>query len=225
MTHFDRATRESVNRSIYGRLGIDGELFASALRSICNDWVTISKRRKYDSAMHASLISNDIQHDIIDNLLGTIEEKAKIYRRYLKLKAKIMNLSQLGNHDIVASLPDVPEPKFTFQAAQDLVTKAYSRLDSDYVTAVEEMFAKQHIDSSPRFGKRNGAFCACYFNGKSAYVLNSFTGSLSDVFTLVHELGHATHDWYASRKQTISNMNIPSVVAETASINSNAARE
>ena len=218
LTHVDRATRESANRSIYGTLGIDGEIFASALRSICNDWVSISKRRKYDSSMHASLISNDIQQDLVNNLLRAVEEKSEIYRRYLRLKAKLMNLSQLGNHDILAPLADVPETKFKFQDARELVIKAYSRLESDYVTAVKEMFAKQHIDATPRFGKRNGAFCASYYNGKSAYILNSFTGSLSGVFTLVHELGHATHDWYASRNQTILNMNMPSVVAETASI-------
>ncbi|MDG6223105.1 MAG: M3 family metallopeptidase [Candidatus Bathyarchaeota archaeon] len=218
LTHVDRATRESANKSIYGTLGQDGELFASALRSICNDWVTVSKRRKYDSPMHASLISNDTQQPIIDNLLRTIEKNAKIYRSYLELKAKIMNLPQLGNHDLVAPLPDAPEQKFSFQQAQELVTQAYSRLDSEYATAVKEMFSKQHIDASPRFGKRNGAFCACYYNGKSAYILSSFTGTLSDVFTLAHELGHATHDWYASRNQTISNMSIPSIVAETASI-------
>jgi oligoendopeptidase F len=80
------------------------------------------------------------------------------------------------------------------------------------------MVTKQHIDASPRFGKRNGAFCACYYNGKSAYILSSFNGTLSNIFTLAHELGHATHDWYASRNQTIYNVSIPSVVAETASI-------
>jgi len=80
------------------------------------------------------------------------------------------------------------------------------------------MFQKQHIDAAPRFGKRNGAFCAGYYNGKSAYILQSFNGTLSDVFTLAHELGHATHDWYMSRSQTFLNINVPSIVAETASI-------
>ncbi len=124
----------------------------------------------------------------------------------------------LGNHDIVAPLPDSPEIKFTFQQAQDLVTEAYSRFDPQYATAVKEIFDKNHIDATPRFGKRNGAFCASYYNGKSAYILQSFNGTLSDVFTLAHELGHATHDWYASRNQTLLNMSVPSTVAETASI-------
>ena len=218
LPHHDRATRESANRSIYGLLGKDGELFSAALRSICNDWVSVSKRRKYASPMESSLISNDTEERIIGNLLKTVEAGAVSYRRYLKLKAKLMSLPVLGNHDIVASLPESPELKFTFQQAEDLVIKAYSRFDPQYAAAVKEMFQKRRIDATPRFGKRNGAFCAGYYNAKSAYILQSFNNSLTDVYTLAHELGHATHDWYASRSQTLLNMNVPSTVAETASI-------
>jgi oligoendopeptidase F len=218
LSHPDRVTRESANRSIYGLLGKDGEIFASALRSICNDWVMVSKRRKYRSPMESSLLSNDTEQGIISNLLATVEGAASTYRRYLKQKAKLMNLAVLGNHDIIAPLPETPEQKFGFHEARDLIVEAYSNFSPKYATAAKEMFEKRHIDASPRFGKRNGAFCASYYSGKSAYILQSFNGTLSDVFTLTHELGHATHDWYASRNQTWLNMHMPSVVAETASI-------
>ena len=218
LSHPDRNTRKATYLSIYGRLGNDGEIFASALRAICNDWVTTSKRRKYTTPMESSLISNDTELSIIENLLKTVEEQAKIYRHYLQLKAKLMDLPILSNYDILAPLQNTPELKFTYQQAQEKVTKAYKAFNTQYATPVEEMFKKQHIDATPRYGKRNGAFCACYYGGKSAFILQSFTGTLTDVFTLAHELGHATHDWYSSRKQTLMNMHVPSVVAETASI-------
>ena len=214
----DRATRESANRVIYGLLCKDGEIFSSSLRSICNDWVTVCKRRKYSSPMEPSLISNDTSQDIIENLLRTVEKGAVSYRRYLKLKAKLMGLPVLANYDIVAPLPEVKESKITFSQAQDILTQAYSRFDINYSLAVKEMFEKRHIDAEPRFGKRNGAFCASYCSGKSAYILQSFNGTLSDVFTLAHELGHATHDWFMARNQTFMNIHVPSIVAETASI-------
>ena len=218
LSHPDRATRESANRSIYGLLGRDGEIFASALRSICNDWVTVSKRRKYASPMESSLMNNDTEEAIIENLLNAIEEKAGTYRRYLKLKAKLMGLPLLGNHDIVAPLPDAPELKYTFEEARSLIVRAYSRFDEEYATAVKEMFTKRRIDATPRFGKRNGAFCASWYRGKSAFILDNFNGTLGDVYTLAHELGHATHDYYMSRSQTLMNTAVPSSVAETASI-------
>jgi len=218
LSHPDRATRESANRAIYGLLGRDGEIFASALRSICNDWVAVSQLRKYATPMESSLMNNDTDQTIVENLLHAIEENAGTYRRYLKLKAKLMNLPILGNHDVVAPLPDAPELKFTFEEAQNLVIRAYSRFDEEYASAVKEMFEKRRIDATTRFGKRNGAFCASWYRGKSAFVLDNFNGTLNDVYTLAHELGHATHDYYMSRSQTLMNTAVPSTVAETASI-------
>ena len=93
-----------------------------------------------------------------------------------------------------------------------------SKFDEDYAFAVKDMFARNHIDSSPRFGKQNGAFCSSWYNGKSAFILDNFNETLRDIYTLAHELGHATHDYYFERSQTILNGNIPMIVAETASI-------
>jgi oligoendopeptidase F len=216
--HPDRATRESANKSIYGLLGESGEVFSSALRSICNDWLTVCERRKYDSPMHASLMANDTNQQIIENLLKAVEDHASLYRRYLKLKAKLMGLPRLGCHDIVAPLPDAPKMKFTHDKAKDLIVRAYTKFDEEYAFAVKDMFARKHIDSSPRFGKQNGAFCSSWYDGKSAFILDSFNEALTDVYTLAHELGHATHDYYWETNQTIVNGNIPMIVAETASI-------
>ena len=217
-SHTDRATRESAYKSIYGLLGGYGEIFSSALRNTCNDWLNVCERRKYDSPMHASLIENDVEQRPIDNLLAAVENQAGLYRRFLKLKAKMMGLPKLGCHDIIAPLPDVRSATVSYDRARELVIGAYSRFDEDYASAMKDMFARNHLDSSPRFGKQNGAFCASWYNGKSAFILDSFNGRLRDVYTLAHELGHATHDYYAQPRQTLLNLRIPMIVAETASI-------
>jgi oligoendopeptidase F len=218
LPHPDRATRESAYKSIYGLVKQCGEIFCSALRNICNDWLNVCERRKYDSPMHASLIANDVDKQTISSLQKTIEKHADLYRRYLRLKAKLMRLPRLGCHDVIAPLPDTPPMKFEYGRARDLVIGAYDRFDKDYASAVKDMFNRNHLDSSPRFGKQNGAFCSGWYNGKSAFVLSSFNGTLRDVYALAHELGHATHDYYSQRGQTILNLRIPMVVAETASI-------
>jgi oligoendopeptidase F len=179
--------------------------------------MSVCERRKYESPIHASLIANDTERQSIDSLLKAIEKHAPLYRRYLKMKAKLMKMPKLGCHDIIAPLPDEPKLKFDYGKAKDLVLKAYTKFDEDYAFAVKDMFAKNHLDASPRYGKRNGAFCAGWYAGKTAYILQSFNENLRDIFTLAHELGHATHDYYSERSQTIMNLNIPMIVAETAS--------
>jgi len=224
--HPNRTTRESATKSIYGLLGKDGEIFSSALRNICNDWLNVCERRKYNSPMEASLIANDIDQQTINNLLKTVENHTGLFQRYLRLKTNIMRLPKLAGHDIYAPIPDAPSVKFDYDKARDLIIDAYNRFDEDYAFAVKDIFAKNHIDPTPRLGKANGAFSWDWYEGKSAFILMNFNEALADVYTLAHELGHATHTYYYERSQTTLNYGMvqgtdskfPMIVAETASI-------
>jgi len=216
----DRSARISGTKSIGSVLSKDGEIFSSALRNICNDWVSVCNRRKYDSPMEASLIDNDVDQQVIDNLLKAIENNTGLFQRYLRLKAKIMNLPKLsGWHDILAPLPDAPDTKFDYEKAKALVIEAYEQFDEDYAFAVKDMFSRNHMDATPRQGKREGAFFSNWYEGKSGYILLSFNETFGDVYGLAHELGHATHAYYYSRGQTILNgpFSLSMAVAETAS--------
>ena len=220
-THPDRATRESTSRSIHGLLEKDGEIFLSALRNICSDWQNVCGTRKYDSSIHPSLVVNDIDEQTISSLLRTVEDHTDLYQRYIKLKARMLGLPKLGCQDIYAPLPDASKEKFDYERAKTLVIEAYNKLEPEFAAVAKEMINERHIDSLPRFGKQAGAFCSSWTGGKSSFIFQSFNGALSDIFTFVHEMGHALHDYYIFKNQTILNGTekyFPAVVAETASI-------
>ena len=217
LTHPDRETRISANKSIYGLLGKEEIVFSSALRSICSDWLNNSKRRKYDSPMHNSLIINDTTQKIINNLMNAIEEGVGVYRRYLTLKAQLLGLPKLTCADIRAPLPIAPHKYYSWDDAKELSLQAYEKFTPEFAEYVNDMFKRNHIDASPRTGKKSGANCALWYNGKSAYILMTFTGELNEIFTLVHELGHAIHDYLTTREQTVFNLHPGYTVAETAS--------
>ncbi|UCC18574.1 MAG: hypothetical protein JSV62_10740 [Promethearchaeota archaeon] len=217
LNHPDRETRISANKSIYGLLGEEEYVFSSALRSVCGDWLNNSKRRKYASPMHDSLIVNDTTQEIIDNLMIAIEEGVGVYRKYMNLKAKILGFPKLNCADVRAPLTLTPHKTYTWDGAKKLVMKAYERFDNEFAEIVNDMFNRNHIDASPRKGKRNGANCAAWFNNKSAFILMTYTGELNEIFTLIHELGHAIHDYLAIDKQSFFNFHPGYTVAEVAS--------
>ena len=81
---------------------------------------------------------------------------------------------------------------------------------------VKEAFENSWIDFYPREGKVGGAFdCAVHCAGQSR-VLTNFNGSLSDVVTLAHELGHSFHDRQVYKNSPL-NREYSMPVAETAS--------
>jgi oligoendopeptidase F len=216
--HPDRDLRRRVHEIVYHNLGEDEIVWASALRAVFSDHLTMCKLREYPSPMTQSFISNDVDEETITALMNTIEKNAPVYQNYLKLKAKVMDLEKLGNWDIMAPLPSSPEKKYAWDESRKLVVDAYTQFDDESGKWIEEMFERQHIDAVVRTGKRSGAYCQPWHAGKSAYILQSFNGVTSDVFDQAHELGHALHAYLGSRAQKFSNMEVSMCVAETGSI-------
>lgn len=214
----DRDLRKRSNQTVYENLGKDEIVWSSAIRAVCEDHLRMCELRKYPTPMTQSLIANDVDQQIIDSLMRTIEKHVGLYQRYLGLKAKLMGLDKLANYDMVAPLPNAPDMDYDWKEARKEVVSAYIGFDEEMGGWVDEMFERRHIDGEIRKGKSSGAFCASWLAGKSAYILQSFNQRVGDVYTQAHELGHAIHAYLGSRAQKPSNYEIGSYIAETGSI-------
>jgi len=214
----DRSLRRRSNEAVYEELGKDEIAWASALRALCDDHTQMCELRKWPSPMTQSLIDNDVDQQTIDSLMKSIKKNVSLYRRYLKLKAKLMGLRKLANYDVMAPLPKAPENSYRWADARREVTGAYGKFDRQTSLWVEEMYERRHIDGKVRKGKTSGAWCSSWLKGRSAYILQSFNGKIEDVYTQAHELGHAVHNYLASRAQKPTNCDTGSCAAETGSI-------
>jgi oligoendopeptidase F len=214
----DRNLRKRANQTVYENLAKDDIVWASALRAVCEDHVRMCELRKWPTPMTQGLIDNDVDQKTIDVLMKTMLKNAKLYRRYLKLKAKLLGIRKLANYDIHAPLLNAPETSYNWAESRGEVQDAYTEFDLQIGKWVQEMYEKRHIDGEVRKGKMSGAFCSPWLAGKSAYMLQSFNGRLGDVYTQAHELGHAIHDYLASRAQKPTNCETGACIAETGSI-------
>jgi len=214
----DRELRRRANSIVYSNLGKDDIVWSSALRAVCSDHLQMCEWRHYPTPAAPSLIENDLEQDSIDALMITIEKNVEVYRRYLRLKARIMGLDKLGNWDIMAPLPHAPERSYSWEGSQDLVIASFSGFDRQFGEWARGMFERRQVDGETRKGKVSGAFSSTWYNGQSAFVLQSFNGRLGDVYTQAHELGHAIHDHLGTRAQKPSNLEISACIAECGSI-------
>ena len=63
-------------------------------------------------------------------------------------------------------------------------------MGENYLKILNEGFDNRWLDVYENKGKRSGAYSAGVY-GVHPFVLLNYTDTLDDVFTLVHEMGHA----------------------------------
>jgi len=97
-----------------------------------------------------------------------------------------------------------------------MVLEALAPMGEEYVAKVKEGFETGWVDVYENKGKRTGAFSWGAY-GTHPYVFLNFSGTLDDVFTIIHEMGHAMHTYYSNSNQPYIYAGYKIFVAEVAS--------
>jgi oligoendopeptidase F len=213
----DRNLRKGAFSAVLEGLGKDETVFASALRAVSADHLDMCEWRRYPDPLTQSLLSNDVGSETVAAMMRVVERNVGLYRRYLRIKAKLLGLERLGGWDLMAPLPFVGNSTYDWNASRTMVGKAYADFDPEFGRWVEEMYDLRRIDGEVRKGKTPGAFCHTWNAGKSAFVLQSYNNRMIDVYTQAHELGHAVHAYLYGREQSPANCDVGSCIAECGS--------
>ena len=192
------------------------EPIAFSLNHIKKEVLTTSQLRGYESPLAHTLEASRMSRETLDALLEAIREYLPNFRKYLRHKAVLLGHENgLPFYDLFAPVGNSSRT-FTVEESKDYLIENFKTFSADLAEMTEEFFDKHYIDFYPRKGKVGGAFCANLPMIKQSRVLTNFTGSLSDVVTLAHELGHAYHGLHIENHRPL-NQDYSMPVAETAS--------
>ena len=190
---------------------------AMALNNIKREVNIMMPLRGYKDALEKTLKQSHMTKATLDAMIEAIIEEAPKFREYFKLKARALgHKNGLPFYDLFAPMGSMHKT-YTIEEAKDLVLDVYGSFSKPLYDLGKEAFENRWIDVLPHEGKSGGAFCAGLDIHNESRVLTNFTGSLSDVQTLAHELGLAYHG-RVTLDNAPHNRNYPMPLAETASI-------
>jgi pepF/M3 family oligoendopeptidase len=177
---------------------------------------TLSELRGYESPLAQTLELSQMKKKTLDAMLEAMVEYMPIFHKYLKHKAKLLgHKNGLPWYDLFAPIGE-SSSKFTVEEAKEYLIKHFRGFSDDLADLIEQAFEEEWIDFFPRKGKVGGAFCSNLPFVKQSRILTNFSGTLSDVLTLAHELGHAYHGMNIQEHLPL-NTDYSMPVAETAS--------
>jgi oligoendopeptidase F len=212
----DRTVRKEAFEKYYAEYKKLLNTYASLYNGQVKQQIFYAKARNYESTLVAAVDANNVSPVVYKNLVDTVDKNLDKLHRYVRLRKKYLGVDELHMYDIYTPmLPDASR-KYTFEEAKEIVLSALAPLGEDYVAKVKEGFENRWIDVYENQGKRGGAYSAGAY-GTHPYVLLNYNGSLDNVFTLAHEMGHAMHSYYSNENQPYIYSQYRIFVAEVAS--------
>lgn len=212
----DRRVRKDAFLELYRVYSSFKNTIASTITGNIEANVSIAKIRGYNSAIEASLFSDNISIDVYNNLIDTVSNNLSSLFKYYDLKKKILGLDEMHLYDTYVSIINEKPREYSFDEAKTIVRDALSVLGDKYINDLDNAFSQKWIDIYNNKGKRGGAYSGGSYD-TYPYVLLNFEGTLNDVSTLAHELGHSMHSYYSRLNNSYQNSNYKIFVAEVAS--------
>ena len=211
----DRTLRKSAFESLYGVYERHKNTLAATLAAQAKQLWFFAQARNYPSALAAALDRTEVPESVYHSLIDAVRENLPKLHRYTSLRKKLLGVEELHFYDLYANMVGDVEMKFTFAEAKELVLKALAPLSENYLNGLRAGFEGRWIDVYENVGKRSGA----YSSGARPhpFVLLNFQGTLNDVFTLAHEMGHAMHSEMSNVNQPVVYSDYVIFVAEVAS--------
>ena len=212
----DRRVRKEAFDELYRVYSNFKNTICSTIKGNIEANTSIAKIRGYNSAIEASLFSDNIDVSVYNNLIDTVSNNLSSLFKYYDLKKKILGLDEMHLYDTYVSIINEKPREYTFDEAKELVKKALSVLGDKYINDLNNAFTEKWIDIYNNKGKRGGAYSGGSYD-TYPYVLLNFEGTLNDVSTLAHELGHSMHSYYSRLNNSYQDSNYKIFVAEVAS--------
>ena len=212
----DRVLRENAFKGLYSVYEQFQNTLAATYYANLKQADFFAKERRYPSAMEEALDASSIPVEVYKNLVQTINDTLPVMHRYVTLRKKLLNLPELHMYDVYVPMVECPDKNYSFEEAKDMVLRGLAPLGEEYLALLREGFENRWIDVYENEGKRTGAYSWGAY-GTHPYVLLNFNGTLNDVFTLAHEMGHALQSYHSDHEQPYLYAGYQIFVAEVAS--------
>ncbi|ESA34734.1 peptidase m3 [Leptolyngbya sp. Heron Island J] len=195
---------------------------AATILNAINGWrLEETQKRATVRELHyleRSCHQNRIKRPTLDALMETTYQQRQIGQRALKAMAQMLTIPQMAPWDLQAPAPAAEEtPEISFASAIELIAEAFRQLTPAMGDFAVMMAEKGWIDGKPTPNRATGAYCTRFAEPREPRIFMSYEGTMSNVITLAHELGHAWHNW-VMRDMPLMRTYYSMTLAETASI-------
>ena len=215
--HENAEIREKSFRSFSEGLRQHQNAAAAAYLAQVKSEKLLADMKGYDSVFDYLLAEQEVDRSMFDRQIDLImSEFTLVAQKYLKHVAKVNGLEKMTFADWKLDLDSELNPEVSIDDAYDLVMKSVEPLGQEYCQEVARYKEERWVDFAANAGKDSGGYAADPYR-VHPYVLMSWTGRMSDVYTLIHEIGHSGQFIFSDNHQSYFNAHMSTYYVEAPS--------
>jgi oligoendopeptidase F len=215
--HGERQVRKQAAQEMTDALGSNMHLLAHIFNTLASEKMISDRVRRYDSWSSAINLSNELEAQTVDTLINAVTGRYDLVHRYYQYKKELLGYDELFDYDRYAPVLSDTEDPIPWEHCRQIVVDAFSGFSPRMGDIADRFFTNQWIHAPIIEGKRGGAYAHPCVPEVHPYVMVNYAGTMRDVSTVAHELGHGVHQFLAAEKG-FYNSDTPLVLAETASV-------
>lgn len=215
--HQDREVRRQAADDLTAGLQGQSHILTHIFNTLAADKMIDDRLRRHESWVHSMNLDNELTDATVEMLVQSVTSRYDIVQRYYRVKKELLHLDELTDYDRYAPLPALPSQIIGWDECKAMVLHSFGDFSGELATIAERFFTEKWIHAPVISGKRGGAFAHPCVPEVHPYVMVNYTGTLNDVSTVAHELGHGVHQVLAAGRGHF-NSDTPLVLAETASV-------
>ena len=215
MSHADRSVRQHVFERWEKAWASIADSCALALNHLAGYRLNLYEARGWDNVLQEPMEQNRMRLETLQAMWSAVDSRKPRLVKYLERKQALLGLSGLSWHDVTAPIGH-SDTRLTYDQAAPFVVEQFNNFNPEMADFAARAFRERWIESEDRPGKRAGGFCTSFPLAGQSRIFVTFSGSMGNLSTLAHELGHGYHQHLMNELPPLSQRYAMNV-AETAS--------
>ena len=208
----DRETRKQTYFVVNNAFQKEKDNFANILNRIYGFRIENSILEKYNSVLEKILFEENINPEIINKLIESVNNNLGLIQEYLKVKSDLLEIEEPHLYDFGVPLNSNLKIKYSLEEGKEIILKALEPLGQEYIEIVKTLF-DGHIDAELNENKHQSITFSWH-----TYSFMNFRGAYIDLKNMIHEIGHIVNYYLSKKEQPFIYEDSTIFVGETASI-------
>jgi len=213
----NREDRIAVFDAFWGTWKKYESTYGAALNGEVQGNVGAAKARGYENTLEYFLSGDNIPNEVYRTLVEVTNDRIDVLHRYFKLRGRMLEIDDLGYHDIYPSLVQ-SDLTFPIDKTRELTLASAAPLGEEFVTKFDAASQERWMHVYPQPGKRSGAYMSGGAYDVHPLILLNHQDDYNSASTYAHEWGHAMHQVLTNENQPYETSGFSIFTTEIAAI-------